>query len=144
MIIRGGVHNIHVPIHPRFMHVLLTITYSSMSISAVMLDRMIAVAQPILYRKMVQQRRLKRGLLLVLKLNAWGGGTYMDCFDLVKFRFRRRCYCSVRDRFQSFKNQIKKKMFSPRSVMLSCFLLSLMPCMPLWFDPFYSRLLISH
>ena len=38
---------------------------------------------------------------------------------------------------------MKKKMFSPRSVVLSCFLLSLMPCMSLWFDPAYDMFRIA-
>jgi len=34
----------------------------------------------------------------------------------------------------AYKQMMTKKMFSPRSVVLSCFIISLVPTMPLWFD----------
>ena len=52
---------------PHSLH--FTVLYRAVSISAVMLDRVIAVAQLILYRNMVQQKRLKIGLELFVVLN---------------------------------------------------------------------------
>ena len=64
-------------------HILIFILlYYAVSISAVMLDRVIAVAQLILYRNMVQQKRLKIGLELfvVLNWNVSAGVLSQDCW----------------------------------------------------------------
>ena len=69
--------------------------YCALSISAVMLDRVIAIAKPILYRNMVRQRSLKKCfyLLVVLKWNwfKWAGDLCSEYCASFLFRWRNRC-----------------------------------------------------
>ena len=73
----------------------LIVLYCVVSISAVMLDRVIAIAKPILYRNMVRQRSLKKCfyLLVVLKWNwfKWAGDLCSEYCSSFSFRWRNRC-----------------------------------------------------